>query len=270
LRTIERIAQAKAELVQALPTDGVAVLNGDDVLVRAMANQTTARAFVYGLTPDCDLWASDIESAGLEGIRFRFHYAGESVYAKLPLLGRHSVHTALRSAAVGLIEGLDFGEIISGLRDVSGHLRLMVVPGIKDTTLIDDTYNSSPSSALAALNLLQDLEGRKIAVLGDMLELGDYEETGHRLVGCRAANVAQTLVSVGLRARWIADEAEACGLPAKDIQRAADTEEALTMVQDMIEPGDLLLVKGSRGMAMERIVAALTRPAPTLHAEKAP
>jgi UDP-N-acetylmuramoyl-tripeptide--D-alanyl-D-alanine ligase len=270
LGSIERIAQAKAELVQALPAEGVAVLNGDDDIVRAMADLTDAEVFLYGLTPDCALWASDIVSEGMEGIRFRFHYGGESVYAKLPLLGRHSVHTALRAAAIGLIEGLDWGEIVSGLRDVSGHLRLMVVQGIKETTLIDDTYNASPSSSLAALNLLNDLEGRKIAVLGDMLELGDYEESGHRLVGCRAANVAQILVSVGHRARWIAAEAEACGMPAEAIHTAINTEEALTMVSKMVAPGDLILVKGSRGMAMERIVAALTRPAPDLLGEKAP
>jgi len=270
LGSMERIAQAKAELVQALPSGGVAVLNGDDDIVRAMADQTRADVFLYGLTSDCTLWASNIVSEGLEGIRFRFHYGDETIHAKLPLLGRHSVHTALRAAAIGLIEGLDWGEIIGGLRDVSGHLRLMVVPGIQDTTLIDDTYNSSPSSSLAALNLLKDLEGRKIAVLGDMLELGDYEETGHRLVGCRSANVAQILVSVGRRARWIAAEAEACGMPAQDVHSAIDTEEALTIVESMVAPGDLILVKGSHGMAMERIVAALTRPAPDLLGEQVP
>lgn len=262
LGTLERIAQAKAELVQALPADGVAILNGDDPLVRPMAGLTAARVFFYGLTPDCDLWASHITSRGLEGIRLRFHYGDETLHVKVPLLGRHSVHTALRAAAVGLVEGLSWEEIVGGLQDVSAQLRLLVVPGIGETTLIDDTYNASPASSIAALNLLEDLNGRRIAVLGDMLELGSYEETGHRMVGCRAADVVQILVTVGQRARWIGEEAIACGLPEDCVYMVEDNEAALACLQEVMQAGDRVLVKGSRGMAMEQIVAALTRPSP--------
>jgi len=260
LGTLERIAQAKAELVQALPPDGVAVLNGDDQRVRAMAALTSARVFLYGLTPDCNLWASDIASRGLEGIRFRFHYGGETLHVKVPLLGRHSVHTALRAAAVGLIEGLSWEEIISGLQDVSGQLRLLVVPGVRGSTILDDTYNASPTSTIAALNLLEELQGRRIAVLGDMLELGSFEEAGHRKVGRRAADVVQLLITVGPRARWIGEEAVACGLPQEAVIMVDDREAALAHLRRIMGPGDIVLVKGSRGMAMEHIVAALTRP----------
>ncbi len=192
LGSIERIAQAKAELVQALPPadqGGVAILNADDPLVRAMAGLTQARVVTYGLNQASDLWADEISSEGLEGIRFVLHRGPETIHLKLPMLGRHSVHTALRGAAAGVVEGLSWTEIVAGLQEVCGQLRLMVVPGLHDTTLIDDTYNASPASMLAALNLLQDLanaEHRTIAVLGDMLELGSYEEEGHRLVGGRA------------------------------------------------------------------------------------
>ena len=185
LGTVERVAQAKAELVQALPADGVAVLNADDPMVSAMAAQTRARVFRYGLLPDADLWADDIAGEGLEGIRFRFHYQGDLVHVRVPLLGRHSVHTALRATAVGLIEGLSWDEIVPGLQNVETQLRLMVVRAVNGATLLDDTYNASPASTLAALNLLADLaigHGRRIAVLGDMLELGSYEEEGHRIV----------------------------------------------------------------------------------------
>jgi len=260
LGTLERIAQAKAELVQALPSDGVAILNGDDPLVRPMADLTSARAFFYGLTPDCDLWASHIVSRGLEGIRFRFHYEGETLHVRVPLLGRHSVHTALRAAAVGLVEGLSWEEIISGLQDVSGQLRLLVVPGIHGSTLIDDTYNASPASTIAALNLLHEMDGRRIAVLGDMLELGSFEEAGHRKVGRRAADVVHLLITVGPRARWIAEEALACGMPKEAVLMVDDRETALAHLQEIVGPDDVVLVKGSRGMAMEHIVAALTRP----------
>jgi UDP-N-acetylmuramoyl-tripeptide--D-alanyl-D-alanine ligase len=184
LRTVERIAEAKAELVQALPAaadGGTAILNADDPRVRAMAALTRARVFTYGLNPVSDLWADEINSEGLEGIRFRVHRGDDSFHLHLPLLGRHSVHTALRGAAVGLVEGLSWTEIITGLQQVRGQLRLMVVPGLRNTTLIDDTYNASPESMLAALNLLEDLTHpedkksgeiqRSVAVLGDMYEL---------------------------------------------------------------------------------------------------
>ncbi len=167
LGTIERIAQAKAELVQALPSaedGGVAILNWDDERVRPMAAMTKARIFRYGLTPEADLWADEIESEGMEGIRFQFNYrspdkpgAVENLYVRVPLLGRHSVHTALRAAAVGLVEGLTWQEIATGLQRSTGQLRLVLVSGVNGSTLIDDTYNASPASTIAALNLLQDL-----------------------------------------------------------------------------------------------------------------
>jgi UDP-N-acetylmuramoyl-tripeptide--D-alanyl-D-alanine ligase len=265
LGSIERIAQAKAELVQALPPApiGVAVLNGDDPLVRAMAAQTQARVFFYGLTPGCDLWADEIESEGLQGIRFRFHHAGETLHVRIPLLGRHSVHTALRAAAVGLIEGVGWDRIIAGLQDVSEQLRLAVVPGIRDATLIDDTYNASPASVIAALNLLADLtpeeQGRRIAVLGDMLELGSYEEEGHVLVGRRAADVVRKLVTVGQRARLIGEEAIAAGLSPTDVAIVEDNEAALATLRGLVGSGDIVLVKGSRAQRMEQIVNALSR-----------
>jgi len=257
LRTIERIAQAKAELVQALPSDGVAILNQDDPFVRAMARQTRARVFTYGLTAEADLWASDMESEGLEGIRFVLHYQGEAIHVKVPLLGRHSVHTALRATAVGLVEKMTWQEIVSGLQDSSVQLRLVSVPGINGSTLLDDTYNASPVSTIAALNLLADLTGRKIAVLGDMAELGDQEEEGHRRVGCRAADTVDLLVTVGPRARMMADEARACGLMPDVVTEVETNDQAVDYLRQVVQRGDMVLVKGSRSMAMEEIVAAL-------------
>jgi len=259
LGSIERIAQAKAELVQALPSDGVAVLNYDDALVRQMAQIAPCRVFSYGLTPEADLWADAVVSEGLEGIRFTLHYGREKLRVKVPLLGRHSVHTSLRAAAVGLIEGLGWDDILSGLQDKSVQLRLVSVPGIRGSLLLDDTYNASPVSTIAALNLLDDLKvsGRKIAVLGDMAELGDYEEEGHRKVGCRAADVVSLLVTVGRRARLIAEEARACGLAADCVTQVDSNAEAVACLRQVLQPGDVVLVKGSRSMAMEEIVADL-------------
>ncbi|MBA4379283.1 MAG: UDP-N-acetylmuramoylalanyl-D-glutamyl-2, 6-diaminopimelate--D-alanyl-D-alanine ligase [Anaerolinea sp.] len=186
----EAIARGKSELVQALPAapDGVAVLNYDDPWVRSMAEKTKARVFYYGLDPEAELWADEVEGLGLEGIRFRLHYHSEVLHMRVPMIGQHSVHTALRAAAVGLVDGLTWQEIVSGLRSGHTQLRLVAVRGQNGALLLDDTYNASPESTLAALNLLSELEGRKVAVLGDMLELGQYEQQGHEMVGVRAAS----------------------------------------------------------------------------------
>lgn len=257
--SIERIAQTKAELVQALPTDGVAILNRDDPLVYPMAEQTPAQVFFYGLDHRSDLWADEIESEGLEGIRFQLHYGDERLHLKIPLLGRHSIHTALRATAVGLVEELSWEEIVAGLHDVSAHLRLVAVSGVSGSTIIDDTYNASPASTIAALNLLADLPGRRIAVLGDMLELGDYEDEGHRKVARRAVDVANKLITVGRRGRIIGEEALVCGMAAGDVQIMGNNEQAIAQLRHIVEAGDVILVKGSRGMRMEEIVNALSQ-----------
>ncbi len=257
LGTIERIAQAKAELVEALPPDGVAVLNYDDERVRAMKDRTRARVFYYGLDPRADLWADEIQSEGLSGVRFRIHYGRETIHTRIPLLGRHSVHTALAAAAVGLLDGLSWGEITAGLKDTSAQVRLMAVRGVKDTTILDDTYNASPPSTLAALSVLGELPGRRIAVLGDMLELGPYEEEGHRKVGRKVVEVASILITVGPRARIIAQEALACGMSPDKVHSFESREEAVNLLMEILEPGDVILVKGSRAMKMEEIVKAI-------------
>ena len=255
--SLETVARAKSELVQALPANGYAILNIDDPRVRAMANVTPARPFFYGLDPAADLYADEIESRGLGGIAFRAHYAGDTVVLKLPLLGRHSVHTALAAAAAGLLLGLGWDAIIDGLRDESAQLRLLAVPSASGATLIDDTYNASPASSLAALNLLAELDGRRIVVLGDMLELGEVEEEAHRVVGRRVAEVADLLISVGPRARWIADEARISGMGARQITMLTSNAEAIELLRGLLLTSDTVLIKGSRGVAMEVIVEAL-------------
>jgi UDP-N-acetylmuramoyl-tripeptide--D-alanyl-D-alanine ligase len=268
LGTIERIAQAKTELAQALPLaaeemgqGGVAILNQDDPRVLAMANETRARVFTYGLSPEADLWASDVSSAGLEGIRFVFHYQGETIYVRVPLLGRHSVHTALRAALVGLVEGLDWEEIISGLQSLpsTAQLRLVAVPGPNESILLDDTYNASPASTIAALNLLDDLTAaKKIAVLGDMLELGSFEGEGHRKVGCRAADVVDLLIVVGTRARFVAAGARDCGLDPSLILELEDNQAVIAYLEKTLGPEEVVLVKGSNAQKLDEIVTVLT------------
>ena len=257
--SIEAIARGKAELIQVLPSApvGVAILNYDDPLVREMASQTKARVFFYGLDSGADLWADGIESLGLEGIRFRLHYRGEILHLRVPMIGRHSVHTALRAAAVGLVDNLTWQEIVDGLHTSTTQLRLMIVRAENGAMILDDSYNSSPESTLAALNLLDELEGRKVAVLGDMLELGPYEEQGHVLVGVRASEVVNELVTVGERGRIIANAALKAGLPASATKDFSNTQEAIEYLRERLNDQDVVLVKGSHAMRMDLIVAAL-------------
>ncbi len=255
----EAIASGKSELVQALPAapDGVAILNYDDPWVRSMAQKTKARVFYYGLDPEADLWADEVEGLGLDGIRFRLHHQRETLYLRVPMIGQHSVHTALRAAAVGLVDRLTWQEIMAGLRSVHTQLRLVAVRSQNGALLLDDTYNASPESTLAALNLLSELDGRKIAVLGDMLELGPYEQQGHAMVGIRVAEVAETLVTVGERGLMIAAAARRAGLGAHKTVEFENCDQAIEWLRQQLTPKDVVLVKGSHGVRMDRIVAAL-------------
>jgi len=257
--TIEDIARGKAELVQALPPEpnGLVILNFDDPKVREMADQSKSRIFYYGMSPDAHLWADQVEGLGLDGIRFRLHYQNEVLHLRVPLIGRHSVHTALRAAAVGLTDGLSWQEIVSGLQSGKVQLRLVAVRAKSGAIILDDTYNASPTSTLAALNLLDDLEGRKIAVLGDMLELGQYERQGHTMVGVRAAEVASELVTVGERAKWIASSAANAGLAPNMIREFDTSQQSIDFLKKHLTSNDVVLVKGSRGMQMEIIVSTL-------------
>jgi UDP-N-acetylmuramoyl-tripeptide--D-alanyl-D-alanine ligase len=262
--SIENIVQGKGELVEALPPapEGIAILNMDEPLVMSMAKRTKARVFTYGLDAQSDIWASDVLGLGLEGIRFQLHYpkAREALHIRFPMLGRHSVHTALRGVAVGLMEGLTWQEIVEGLQglEAQSQLRLYAVTGPGGSLLLDDSYNASPESVIADLNLLEEMEGqRRVAVLGDMLELGDQEEVAHRLVGKRAADVVQLLITIGPRAEMIADEARQCGLSAKRIVILPDKESATAYLRENLGEGDVVLVKGSHGLRLDRMVSAL-------------
>lgn len=253
----ENIFLGKSELVQALPSDGVAILNFDDPWVRKMEEKTKARVFFYGLSPEADLWADQIEGLGLDGIRFRLHYKGETLHTRVPMIGRHSVHTALRAASVGLNDGLTWQEIFEGLSHGHTQLRLMAVRTEIGALILDDTYNASPESMLAALNLLDELEGRKIAVLGDMLELGPYERQGHEMVGMRAAQVAKILLTLGPRARMIAEAARRAGMRSANILEFESSQPIVDWLNKNLTENDVVLMKGSHGLRMDRITAAL-------------
>lgn len=257
--SLAAIANAKAELAESLPPDGWCILNADDPLVAAMAERTRARVFTYGLDPEANLRAESVTSFGLDGIAFEAHHSGASVALRLPMVGRHSVYTALAAVSAGLVLGLSWHEIAEGLCDPAAQSRVNIIELPGHIRIVDDTYNAAPTSTLAALDLLSDLAGRKVAVLGDMLELGGAEERSHHAVGRRAAEVAELLLTVGPRARWIAEAAREAGLPVDSIVVCAGNPEAVAALAPLLKRGDQVLVKGSRGMEMEQIVVALQR-----------
>ena len=202
--TIEAIEQAKGELVEALPPDGVAILNADDERVRRMSSRTDARVVTYGFAPDAMVRADAIESAGADGMRFDLVADGQRRPVTIPTLGRLAVHNALAAAAVGLASGFPPDRIAAALAMgwSAPHRAALIRRG--GVTIVDDSYNASPGSVIAALDLLAGMPGRRIAVLGEMLELGDGHEEGHERVGAAAAGVVDRLIVVGDGAAGIA------------------------------------------------------------------
>ena len=255
--TIEAVEKAKGELVEALPPTGTAVLNADDGRVRRMAARTTARTLDYGFADDADVGAEDVVSAGVDGMRFTLRSPAGSRAMSIPVLGRLGVHNALAAAAVGIAAGLTLDEIEAGLAGgwSAPHRAALVRAG--GVTIVDDSYNASPGSVVAALELLAGLPGRRIAVVGEMLELGDAHRSGHRLVGVAAARTVELLVVVGDGAAEIAEGALGAGLPAERVLRVPDRDAAQAVLLERLEPGDVVLVKASRGIALDLLVEDL-------------
>ena len=262
--TIENIATTKAELVQALPAGGVAVLNGDDHRVRAMAAVTPGRVVTYGLGDRNDVRADRVRTDGLRGSTFRLHLDGEALSVAVPLVGSHAVELALAAIAVGSALGMHISEMLPGFDDPETQVRLLVTPGPNGSMMIDDTYNASTPSVLSALGLLAEMSpGRRIAVLGDMREMGDISAEEHRLVGRRSAEVADVIVTYGEIARIIAEEASVASSEAdgRDLDVTSfgldQRAELLDHLRKELGEGDIVLLKGSRGLKMEEFVLAL-------------
>ncbi|HZW01439.1 MAG TPA: UDP-N-acetylmuramoyl-tripeptide--D-alanyl-D-alanine ligase [Candidatus Deferrimicrobium sp.] len=255
--SIEAIEAGKRELVEALPASGWAVLNADDPRVSGMAGSTPARVVRYGFDAAADVRAEDVRSLAAAGMRFRLRWPEGTCDVTTPALGRHGVHNALAAAAVATCAGLSGEDIASGLaRPVhTPHRSQLIRAG--GWTILDDSYNASPDAVLAALGLLAELPGRHIAVLGEMLELGDVATAEHHRVGASAASVVDRLVVVGAGAAGIADGARAGGLPSARVDVVADRDEATALLLAELHEGDTVLVKASRGAALDLLVERL-------------
>lgn len=260
--SIEAIAQAKAELPEALPSDGLAVLNADDWRVAAMWRLTAASVLTFGLGSSADVQATDLESQGIRGTAFtiRAPWGTRRLLHGTP--GRHLVPHALAAAIVAQHFDVPLAEVAAALEQGShAPHRMAIGETVSGATIVDDAYNASPVSVVAALDFLGEtpvhVGRRRLAVLGDMLELGPDEERLHREIGAKAAHLLDGLVAVGERGRWIADAARAEGL--RRVATAEDASDAVEVVARELAPaaGDLLLVKASRGIGLEVLVQAL-------------
>jgi UDP-N-acetylmuramoyl-tripeptide--D-alanyl-D-alanine ligase len=249
------IIEAKAELVGALPEDGLAVLNGDDPRTAALAQRTRARTVLFGVSEQCAVRGHDVESHGLDGISFRLEAGGKTVDVTCPLPGKHHVYPALAAAAVALDDGLSLSEIAGALSDVRLEQRLSIEKGPNGATIIDDSYNASPAAMLAALELLSELPGRRIAVLGDMRELGAAETEGHRSVGQRAAECCDVLFVVGESAEITATAAREAG--HTDVHALSEGNRGVEELRGELRKGDFVLVKASRALELDKLVKAL-------------
>lgn len=256
VRSIGRIEGAKAELVESLPADGLAILNGDDPRVAQMSRRTRARSLLFGLSEQCDVRATDVVGRGLDGFAFTLSASGGTVRIESQLPGKHHVYAALAAAAVALNESMSLGDVASALSGARLDLRLTVRRGPNGSTLIDDSYNASPASMIAALDLLSETHGRRIAILGHMRELGAAEAEGHDRVGRYTAGKCDVLIVVGEDARSLADAARDAG--HTEVRWLATPGEAAELARKELRGGDVCLVKASRAVGLESVVEALT------------
>ena len=259
LGSIENIAKAKSEMVEALGEGGTAVLNADDPRVSAMREKAKKGVSVvtFGESENADVRGTEIVQDGMES-RFTATFPdGKKQSYRLPLPGRHNISNALAALAVGYAMGLSPKAMAAGLEAPAMSGARFACEKRGDYMIINDAYNASPLSMSAAIRTMKEIaKGRRVAVLGDMLELGDVAKEAHRHVGEELAKSgAEVLVTRGALGEEIAAGAEAAGMT--EVYRAASHEEAAAKLKEILRPGDTVLFKGSHGMQMDKIIELL-------------
>ncbi|MDO8516223.1 MAG: UDP-N-acetylmuramoyl-tripeptide--D-alanyl-D-alanine ligase [bacterium] len=274
----EDVAREKGKIIESLPVAGYAILNFDDETVMSLKEKTRGRVLTYGFQKgamvhiasfenrvESDLASQPGSSRGERlsrpvGVSFKLEYGHSFVPVRLDgVFGKVHAYAAAAAANVGLILGMNLVTISDALRhyEPAPH-RMNLVPGVKYTYIIDDAYNASPLAMHAALDTLKDLPGkRKVAVLGDMLEIGKYTLEAHEHVGRLAGKFVDLLVTVGPRAKFIGEAAIEAGLSKKKIMSFENSEDAAHAAKDLIKRGDLILVKGSHSIQLEKVVNEL-------------
>lgn len=264
LGTQDAVAAAKGELVRAIEPDGAVFLNGDDAYSDVLALDSRAPVALYGTSEHCAFRATDIVLDSSSRASFNLETESGSSRVTLPMPGRHNVYNALAAASVALHLGIEVDAVAQGLAvaAITG-MRMESFLSASGVTVVNDSYNANPASMKAAIDTLAAMatDGRRIAVLGDMAELGSLSELAHFQIGERVARLPiDVLVTVGERARRIADGARAKDDRGIEIRPCATSEEASEVLDDLLVPGDILLVKASRVMGLERVVEGIVNP----------
>lgn len=254
----------KGHLVEALKHDGILILNSDDADVFAFKNKFANKVLTYGMMGDSEVRATNYsvyyreESKEPYGINFKVEYQGNCLPVNIiGTLGANNIYAVLGGIAVGLSLELNLVEATENISNYSSPRgRMNLIKGIKNSTIIDDSYNSSPVAVTSALNTLRDLKisGRKIAVLGDMMELGKHTVEAHQSIGVLASKSCDLLITVGLRSRDLAESAVDSGLVENNVWQFDTSVEAAKHVKEIIKTGDVVLVKGSQSTRMEKVV----------------
>lgn len=261
----EEIIKEKSKLLHSLKKDGVLILNYDDRNVLALKEKSLNKTITFGFSEDVDMQASNAdilyEDGRPSGTIFRADYSGNSLPVRIAgALGRGHIYPALVALSVGLALNMNIfkiSEVLSSHRAPLG--RMNIIEGVSGSIIIDDTYNSSPVAVGEALSTLEKIEtsGRKIAVLGDMMELGRYSDEEHKKVGELASSVADIIVAVGIRAKGIAESALLSGMSENNVLKFDSSIEAGDKLKNLVKEDDVILVKGSQSMRMERVVEKL-------------
>lgn len=259
----EKVAEEKMTLVKKLDKDGIAILNYDDEKVRRMGDDISAKVLTYGLSEKADVRATNYElkflsnSKNISELNFKLDFKGSSVPAKLiNVLGTQHLYSALAATAVGITFNMNLVEISQALKEIVPLAgRMCLSRGIKNSIIVDDSYNASPLSMEAGLDALKVFTGkRKIVALGDMLEIGKYSEQAHIQVGKKAGEIADLIFAIGNCAGFIEQGAKSVGFDESKILKFSTSDEAKLVIQKEMKENDIVFVKGSHSIKMENIV----------------
>ncbi len=264
--SVEAVINEKLTLAKAVPESGLVVLNADDSKQMSARSHIKGHTFTYGLHTEAvvrgehqHVFYNEVgERKEPAGLTFKLTYEGTSLPLKLTgVLGEHQLYPALAAAAVGLKFGVNLVQVAEALQTITpppGRMRLL--KGIKDTLILDDTYNASPAALAAGLKTLGELEikGHKIAVIGDMLELGEHTIEAHKQAGREAAAVAETIITVGIRSKFVAEGAKEKKFSLKKVHHFSTADQAGDYLQKNLKPGDLVYLKGSQRVRLEKAV----------------
>ena len=264
-KNAKHIAKEKSMLIKSLKKKNVAILNYDDKIVKNLTKNTRAKIITYGFGNGAVIKAEEIFlgdrkwkiKSGLIGMSFKISYQGTTVPFRLPFsLGRGHIYAVLSAVSVGIHFGynlVEMSEMLSNYRPLSGRMNL--IKGINNSLIIDDTFNSNPASAMSALETLKKLDAvRRLAVLGDMLELGKYYEIGHREIGEFVVRSADLLFTYGERGKIISEQAKKSGMKENQIFHFDSINNLNKLLKNTIKSTDAILIKGSRAMKMENVV----------------